>query len=204
MTASIRTFLGVMSLWSAAQVVFLAMALSKAPPSPTAELIGTGLYPALTNFYVSFLVFHSFAILVFGVGAFALPAYYRISDKITPLRRSGVISPLHGVSKATLGRNIGRIGLTIILLFWAGLPVAVLFVSILTLAAAGQSYLTFIDIPNEAIFVRETHFMPPGIRKREISFSEVQTIEVHLRASGGGGIIGAPAGSQKSITQCTR
>ena len=143
---AIRIFCGATAVWSAIRVGYLAFAFSSGPPSPAAELMSTHKQLA----YDASLGFHSFTLLIFGLGAL-LPwkVWHRLRERGSGQEGLGCfVSGFYSVMfLVLLGVFVGSI--------------------------AGPKYKIWVDLSEESIVRRDTHLLPPGGSKQAVPFSNI-------------------------------
>ena len=149
---------GAVMVWSAIQVVYLAIALSSSPPSPGAELMLRPREPE----YTAFLAVHA---LIFFVSALALALEVRSIWRWV-IKRLNMPEKPQGGGEALAGT------LYLALYFF---PVWALL-DIFLVSIGYPRYEVFVDLPAESIVRRDTHLLPPGIKEDTVPFSEVGVI----------------------------
>ena len=150
-----RIFLGVVAIWSAIQVGFLAFAFSSSPPSPLAELMQTR---RQTEYLASF-GFHAFTLLAFGLGAsLSNRAWHRIWNALG----SGSSSPEGD------GGCISVSAYVVLTLSLLGIFIG---------SAVAPKYQVFVDLSSESVVRRDTHLLPPGMSEHTIRFGDITEID---------------------------
>ncbi len=150
---AMRILLGVVAIWSAMQVGFLAFAFSGSPPSPLAELMHTR-HQAV---YLASFGFHVFTLLAFGVGAYlSNRTWRRIWDELG----SG--------SSEEDGSSLPFAAYVVLTL-----PLIGIFIG----SAVAPRYQVFVDLSSESVVRRDTHLLPPGMSELTIPFRNITKID---------------------------
>ena len=149
-----RTFSGFMLLWSGNQVVYLVLAwTTPLPATATSRLLLV--FPAQETGYLTTLVFHCIAVVVFGIGT-VIPGrmLMRVEEwwevhRERPTWIAGVYLYL-------------GFALAILLYFWVSIT--------------APKYQTYVDPDAGSIVSRHTHLLRPGVVHETIPFGDISEI----------------------------
>ena len=155
----VRISSGAVALWSAVQAAHLAIAMGRSAPSPTAQLL---FGHNESEFFYS-LLFHAFAVIIFGLGALFAG---RIGRHIASM---------------PLGR--ARIGLQLLTILALVLPALTLLI-VFNVSEDHPQYQIFVDASSRKIVRRDVHLLPSGITEESISFRDIRVIEGKMIYSG--------------------
>ena len=157
---ALRILLGVVAIWSAIQVGFLAFAFASSPPSPLAELMHTR-HEAV---YLASFGFHAFTLLVFGVGAYRSNRTWR---RIWHEGQEGVLQE-DGSIQVDDGSSFPVTAYVVLTLVLIGIFIG---------SAMAPRYQVFLDLSSESVVRRDTHLLPPGMNELRIPFRNIIEID---------------------------
>jgi hypothetical protein len=149
-----RIFSGFIALWSANQVIYLILATGTALPN-----MATGsrflAYPAQEPSHIASIIFHSIAVVMFGIGT---------------------VIPSRTLMRAEEWWEVHRERPTWIAGVFLYVVFALAILGYYWVSITAPRYLTYIDPGAASVVKRQTHLLRPGVAHETIPFGDINEI----------------------------